>query len=359
MRAPTPARVAPRLTVDQAGAAAVSAITTLVAVSWVRLVGLPFGDNHPGRVAARYALHVRNLYADGLRGSHLGAAWEPYQAEPYAHHPPLLNLADAVVGLLPGSGEWQIQLAPLTLALLAVPAGATLLRVLGMSWVATLLSVGALVSTGFFWIYGQVMFDLGPILALGACVLRLGRHPTPPRCLVASTAGAAALAMLASWPGIAFATIAVTWLLWTRRAAPGSTGYRPAVLVTVAAGVGLALSASFMIAVHGVGVLAEQTEFRTSGGTFGFGQFVRQIARFTGELLPGWYRWLWVPAVVAGLTDRRTWWCTFLTMVFAAGWIGVLDNGAYIHDYWSYLVVLPGLVGGAALVDRVRAWTGV
>ncbi|HWL42731.1 MAG TPA: hypothetical protein VNQ73_07295 [Ilumatobacter sp.] len=352
MRAPLPARVAPRLTVDQAGAAAVAAITTLVAVSWLRLLGLPFGDNHPGRVAARYALHMRNLYAQGVAESHWGAAWAPYRAEPYAHHPPLLNLADAIVGLLPGSGEWQVQLAPLTLALLAVPAAAALLRALGMSWVATLLATGALVSTGYFWIYGQVMFDIGPILAVGACAIRLRRAPNPSPWLVAATAVAAAVAMLASWPGIAFGAVAAASVAATRRD-------RASTVVGGAAAVGLAISLTFMVGVHGLGELTDQTEFRTQGGTFTRGRFVDQIRWYMSELLPGWYRALLVPAIVAGLADRRTRACTALTVVFAAGWIAVLNNGAYIHDYWSYLVVLPGLVGGAALVDRMRAWTGV
>ena len=89
-----------------------------------RFLNTPLGDNHFGRVGGRYALHVRNLFADGLIGSSWSANWKPYVSVPYAHHPPLLNMLDAAVSGLPGDDPYQVMLAPHLLALLAIPAGA-------------------------------------------------------------------------------------------------------------------------------------------------------------------------------------------------------------------------------------------
>jgi hypothetical protein len=116
---------------------------------------------------------------------------------------------------------------------------------------------------------------------------------------------------------------------------------------------GLAVSLAFMVGVHGTGVLAEQTELRAAGGSFTVTEFIRRQVRYLLDLLPVWYLPLLPVAVVAGLVDRRTRYLTAVSAVFAAGWVLVLNNGAFIHDYWAYLVLVPGLVGMAALFDRL------
>ncbi|GAB3963674.1 hypothetical protein [Plantactinospora veratri] len=47
--------------VERLGRAGVAAITGVVALTWFPLLGMPFGDNHLGRIIGRYALHLRNL----------------------------------------------------------------------------------------------------------------------------------------------------------------------------------------------------------------------------------------------------------------------------------------------------------
>ena len=179
----------PRLeATDRRGWIGVGAISAVVVVSWLRFLNTPLGDNHFGRVGGRYALHMRNLFADGLIGSSWSANWKPYSPVAYAHHPPLLNILDAAVSRLPGHDPYQVMLAPHLLALLAIPAGAALLRTLGIGWVPTLVSVGAMTTTGYYWLHGPIMFDIGPILLLSAVVVRLSREPEPERRWVALVA---------------------------------------------------------------------------------------------------------------------------------------------------------------------------
>ncbi len=151
-------------------------MTSIVAATWLPYVTGPLAANHLGNVAARYGLQVRNLYERGLLASDLGADWRPYRSTAYAHHPPLLNVLDAVVGLVPGDGTFQLRIAPLLLALAVIPASAALLRSLDVSWAASLLSIGTLVATPMFWVYGPVMFDLGLIARVRRC-----RCPYPSR----------------------------------------------------------------------------------------------------------------------------------------------------------------------------------
>lgn len=329
---------------ERHGTIAAAACVLVVAASWAPRLWRPLGADHVGNVAARYGLHTRNLFERGLVDSTWGAAWEPYRSQPYAHHPPLRNAVDAAVGLLPGESTFQLLVASTLLALVAVPAGTALLRLLGFSWPATLLSVGALATTGYFWVYGPVMFDLGPILAVaaGAAWVRTGRSPTWAPMLVG--AGAFVLAC-ASWPGVAFAAGLVAWLARGR-------GFDSTVRWVAAGSLsGAVVSATYTIGISGAGRLADQTATRTVGGDFSTGYMFGEIVGHVTAMLPWWYVVAFVPAVIAGLVDRRSRDLTAASAVMALAWTLLLYQGAFVHDYWSYLLVVPGLLGGAALVD--------
>jgi hypothetical protein len=339
-----PARKASSLSM---GWLAVSAITAAVAVSWLPLLTGRFGDNHLGRVEGRYALQLRNLQEKGLLDSTFGADWSPYSSTPYAHHPPLPNLLSWLFGALPGDAEWQVRLGPYLLALLALPAAAALLRNLGIRWSATLVAVGLMAVTGYYWVYGVLMFDIGTVLALLAAAVHVRREPTPSRRAIWLACGAAVLATLGSWPGIGFAAGLGLWLLITRRFD------RVAILLCASMAVGLAVSLAYMFGVHGLGALKDQTELRTAGGSYTAWEFVRQQARWFTALLPVWYLVLLPIGVVAGLIDRRTRFVTALASVCAGGWVLVLNEGAYVHEYWAFLVLVPGVIGMGALLDRI------
>ena len=341
----------PRLeATDRRGWIGVGAISAVVVVSWLRFLNTPLGDNHFGRVGARYALHMRNLFADGLIGSSWSANWKPYSSVAYAHHPPLLNILDAAVSRLPGNDPYQVMLAPHLLALLAIPAGAALLRTLGIGWVPTLVSVGAMTTTGYYWVHGPIMFDIGPILLLSAVVVRLSREPEPDGRWVALSGAAALLASLGSWPGIAFAVVLTAWLFAFRR------DNRAWLVVGLCTAAGTAVSMLFMFGVHGWRALADQAEVRTGDAEVGIGEFLRRQWSNADDLLPVWYVALYPLALGAGFLDRRTRWYTSMSAVLATGWVLGLRQGAYLHDYWAYLLLIPGLVGFAALGDWLARW---
>jgi hypothetical protein len=332
---------------DRLGWIGIGAIGAVVAISWLRFLNVPLGDNHFGRVGGRYALHVRNLFDDGLFGSSWSANWKPYALAPYAHHPPLLNVLDAAIGGLPGEHPYQVMLAPHLLALIAIPAAGALLRGLGIGWVPTLLSVGAMAATGYYLVHSPIMFDIGPILLLAAVVVRLRRAAAPSSQLRALGCAAAVLTTLGSWPGIVVGILLATWLYVSRH------GDRTAVAIAIATAVGTAGSLLFMFGVHGWDALADQFETRSADIEFGLDEFLSRQWDYLNELLPVWYLAIFPVALVAGAIDRRTRVPTLISAALAAGWVGVLRNGSFVHDYWAYLVLIPGLLGMAALGDRV------
>ncbi|MEO3927490.1 hypothetical protein ABGB07_27000 [Micromonosporaceae bacterium B7E4] len=335
--------------VERWGWAGVAAITGIVALTWIPLLGMPFGDNHLGRIIGRYALQLRNLQEQGVLGSHFGADWLPYASTPYAHHPPLFNLLTALTGLLPSDGEYQVWLPAYLLALLIIPAGAALLRGLGLRWSATLLALGLMVATPFYWIYSPLMFDLGPILALSALVVRLRARPDPARRLVVGACVAALLSTLVSWPGVGFAAVLGLWLLAARRVD------RVTVLVGASMLAGVAISLAFVVGVTGMNVLGGQAELRSTGGGYTVRQFLRRQWQYAYDLLPLWYIGALPIGAVVGLLDRRTRVYLAMAVVFTGAWILGLSNGAFVHSYWSYPMLVVGLVGMGVLLDRLAA----
>lgn len=335
--------------VDRRGWWAVTAITAVVAATWIPLLNAPFGDNHLGRIIGRYALHLRNLQEQGVLGSQFGADWAPYASAPYAHHPPLLNLCTTLTGLLPGDGEYEIWLPPYLLALLIIPAGAALLRGFGVRWSATLLAVGLMVATPFYWVYSPLMFDLGPILALSAAVVRLRARPHPSRVLVAVACATALLSTLVSWPGIAFSAALGLWLFLARRVD------RVTILVGATMLTGLAISLTYVVGITGITLLGGQAELRSTGGGYTLWRFLRRQGQYANTLLPVWYLGALPLGALAGLRDRRTRGYLAMAVGFTVIWVLGLSNGAYVHSYWSYPVLVVGLVGVGVLLDRVAA----
>lgn len=332
---------------NRLGWSIVTAMTLLVAATWARLITLPLGDFHSGRVDGRYALHARNLFEKGLTGSDWSADWSPYGTNPYAHWPPLRNVLAAMVAWIPGDGAWEPRLGTYTIALLAIPAGAALLRAFGLRWIPTLVAVGLMVATGFFWVYGNQKFDLALILAVSAAVVRLRRDPDPPRWLVGTAAALALLATTATWPGIAVTGLLLIWLVATRRRLD-----RAVLWFGGAAALGLGLSLLFIVGITGMDRLVGQTEMRSGEGV-SWGGFILRQGRYYLNMLPVWYLALLPFAGIAGLLRKQTRLFMVAAIVFTALWTGALRNGAYIHEFWGFVILVPGLVGMGVLLERV------
>lgn len=354
---PDPAERRPGLAIDRAGRRpdiadrrgwfAVAALTALVAASWVPRLVLPLGDNHAGRIFGRHVLHLMNFRADGLIGSSYTADWSPYTSAPYAHHPPLQNLFDVIFGAAGTDPVLAAQIGPHLMGLLAIPAAAALLRGFRIRWSGTLLAVGLMVVTAFFWLYSPLMFDMAAVLALSAAVLHLRERRDPRPLLVIAACAAALLTTLASWPGIALSAALGLWLFAARRFD------RVTLAVAASMILGVAVSLLFVVGVTGVDQLTSQTRMRTAGGEFTALGFLLRQARYASENLPIWYLILLPVAVGVGLANRRTRLYVAVASLFAAGWVIVLNNGSFIHDYWAYPVLIPGLVGMGVLADRL------
>jgi len=331
---------------DRFGWSAITAMTLGVAATWLPLLFLPLGDFHSGRVDGRYALHVRNLFEKGLVGSDFSADWSPYGQFPYAHWPPLRNALAALAGLLPGEGPYEPRIGTYAIALLAIPAAAALLRAFGVRWIPTLVAVALMAATPFFWVYANQKFDLALILAICAAVVRIRRDPDPPRWLIVGASVLALLATLATWPGIAITGLLLLWLIGTRRRLD-----RVVLWFGVAAAVGVALSLLFVVGITGMDRLVGQTEMRTGGGVTFVELFLRQ-GRYYLTLLPVWYLALVPLGFVAALMRKQTRFFMACAIAVTAIWIVGLRNGAYIHEFWGFLVLVPGVLGMGVLLDK-------
>lgn len=321
-----------------------------VALTWAPVLDSAYGDNHEGRVFARFALQIHNLYKLGLTGSKFGTDWTPYAsdgASTYAHHPPFATLITAFFSLLPGEAEYQIRLGPYLLGLLVIPAAAWLLRAFEIRWVPLLLALGLMVSSGLFWVYGRIVFELGPIVLLAAAIAHLRRRPSPPGWLIGVACAASVLAVLTGWLNVGFAAVLGLWLFAKRRFD------KPTMLVGASMVGGLLVTLAFVVGMSGLADLEQQTQFRTEGGSFTAREFVVQIWQWLTDLLPVWYLVLLPLGIVAGLLKRSTRFVTAVSTLLSIGWIAGLPNGSFIHDYWIYPLLLPGVVGMAALFNLI------
>ena len=70
--------------------------------------------------------------------------------------------------------------------------------------------------------------------------------------------------------------------------------------------------------------------------------------------MPVWLRVLLVPALLAGLIDRRTRVPAAITLAVAAAMTFGLQQGAWIHRLWNFPWLMPVTVGLAAMLDAGR-----
>ncbi len=159
-----------------------------------------------------------------------------------------------------------------------------------------------------------------------------------------------------------------------RRAAPASrhrlrawvsAGWSPALGALVAgAAAGVAVTAAWLLNATDVAELGERTAFRFGSDVstaieqrrFTFGEFLARQWRFAGHELmaPIWLRVLLLPALLAGVADRRTRAPMLITLAFAATLTFGFQQGAWIHRLWNFPWLAPVTIGLAALADAAR-----
>lgn len=351
-----------------------------VLLLWAPDLNLPLGNSDDGRIFGRAGIQARNFWDLGPLDSSLGARTDPFiraefevppRAEPpieavtYAHHPPLKQFLTIVsVGAL-GDSPQAVRITDFLLGAATVAFMAALLRAVGMRWGPTLLALLVMVSTGFFYVYARMGISFSMLLALTAAIAWLRQAEQPSRWALVGAGALAALTAMHSWIAIASLGLLLPWLfIGTQR-----RGWSPALTaVTAGALVGGLLTAGWLLNATDISELSERVAFRTGNDVstaaeqaqFTFGEFLRRQWTFAGhELLTSWWlRLLFLPALIAGLVDRRTRGPVVVTLAVAMSLTFALQQGAWIHRLWNFPWVAPTSIGIAALADAIRRLLG-
>ena len=338
-------------------------ISLAVLAVWLPDLDLPLGDSDDGRILARFGLQARNFWEQGATESGYGALIEPYiraeygvgpgetpsrAAVTYAHHPPLQTFVSILsVGLL-GDSPAGLRLVGFLMGAATALFMAALLRIRGLGWGPTLLAVGAMVATGFYFIYGRIGVGFSLIVASAAMVAYLREAPDPSRPVLVSAALLAGMTAMQSWIAMAAIALLVVWLLSARGRAPVTWW------VALGALAGVVVTAAWLLNGTDTGELGSRVAFRIDTDKGTFGEFLARQWRFAGMFTPVWFRVLAPFALLAGLVDRRTRVPVAITLGVAAAWTFGLQQGAWIHLLWNFPWLAPVSIGLAALLDAGR-----
>jgi hypothetical protein len=317
----------------------------------------PFGPSHDGFNAALYGTGGRAILEEGLVASRLGASSTTLSGDRvvYAHHPPLVYLADAVAMAFPVSAETASRLPAVASSLIVLWLLVHLLTASGLDSGAAGLGLLVAFSSPMFLIFGAVtephVLGLAPMTALTMLWQRLRRRSAT---AVLPLACAAAIATLTSWQAAAFAAaIGVVLLIVERRRTAAAA-------VLVATAVSVVLVALWVLWAYGGDLreFAERAVHRVGVGNAGrvsFRQMIGAQMRYFDDLFP-FGIFMVVPLSTVGLVDRRTRPLVAVSLGTVLGYALLFKNGAYDHSYWAYCILLPLALGAAAALDNLSQW---
>ena len=318
-------------------------VAAVLAGSWWELLFLPLGASHDGRINGRFGLHVRNFLEHGLVNSDLLASMEPFTTEPYTHHPPLMNVLHAAVGSILGQGEWQLHSIGYVAGLGTVGGLLWLARELDLGPWSSIAVMAFVASTPMFWIYGRLGLGVSILLVLLALWHRHQRLGSGYRVLLV----ASALAAFSSWVGAAAAVL-------LSGAGMREEGQRKAAMTVGVVGVLTAAAVLVWVAAAGdVTELAGHTKSRLRWPPPSL--LLENYLWFYRTLFPWWFRWLILPAIVVGLFDRRTRLAAGSTTAALTLWTLIAPDGAYIHDFWTFPLLVPVFLGLTVMLDQAEA----
>ena len=376
----------------RSGWTAVALISLSVLALWMPDLDLPLGNSDDGRIVAFSGLKAHNFWDLGPPESDWGARVDPFiraefdvpprsdppiEAVTYAHHPPLKDwLSIGSTGVL-GESLAALRIPAFLMGAATLVFMASLLRACGLRWGPVLLSIGAMACTGFFYVYGRLGVSFSLLVASAAAVAWLRQIEQPSRRALVGTAVLAALAAMHSWIALASLGLLAVWLFASRLQRSATEGGRLRLKSVLARGwsssltalvvggaAGAAITAVWILSATGFSELVDRFAFRFGNDVstaieqrrFSFGEFLaRQWDFASHELLaPLWLRALLLPALVAGLVDRRTRVPTLITLASAATLTFGFQQGAWIHRLWNFPWLAPATIGLAALFDAGR-----
>ena len=332
--------------------AVVGAVVFLVD-AWPRIAA-PFGNSHDGRNASVWVLGADSLLEHGPQASRLGA-WSPLRGT-YAHHPPLITPLTAAARAL--GDHPAIARAPAWIAsILAIVLLTRLLRRSGAAPAAAVATTLLVVGTPMFLVYGA-MLNMEALSLPCALALLLAWQP-PGWSSVPRTATVAAVGALVSFQGVLLGGILSIVALVRRHR--DRRPFLPHEVGTLAGtAIGSTLTGAWLWwANGGLGEMVEQARIRSSSDRFGAAAFAdRQISNLFLTVPP----WTVVLAVVglAIVVRRRSWSLSLaasgaVVVAFVVG----LSDGAWVHIYWNYLVLVPVALVVAPMLDEVAdRWGG-
>ncbi len=333
-------------------AGAAFGVVVFLVDAWPRITA-PFGNSHDGRNASVWVLGADSLLEHGPVTSRLGA-WAPLRGT-YAHHPPLITPLTAVARAL--GDHPAIARAPAWIAsVLAVVLLARLVRRTGASPAAAVAATLLVVGTPMFLVYGA-MLNMEALSLPCALALLLAWQP-PGWTSGRRTAVVAGLGALVSFQGVLLGgVLSLVALARRRRDRRTLLPHEAGTLAGTA--VGSVLTASWLWwANGGLGEMVEQARIRSSSERFGAVAFAdRQLSNLFLTVPP----WTVVLAVVglAIVLRRRSWSLPLAATgtVVAAFAVG-LPDGAWVHVYWNYLVLVPVALVVAPVLDEVAERRG-
>ena len=324
--------------------------TAFVVAVWSRLF-LPLGRSHDGFNTAVWMDGGRAMVESGVVGSRLGARTA---FGTYAHHPPGLYLISALVYALGGTRTVYARVPAVVSVLAGIALAWVLLRTLGRSRLACFGAIAFAVTAPMLLLWGPMLNHEAVAMpwALAALVIgaRVQRSQRVPVWLAAFVGFVGAIL---SWQGLllvmflAASSFAPAWR-------PTDSQARRAMRVLGAAGlVALALTVAWQLwAYGGLRDVIDAFRFRVNGATQTKYGFVESQVRYAYQGFPIWTLLLAAYGTCLLWRDRASAVTSSALLAAVGTYTFGFRNGATIHVYWNYWLVLIVIVAVAAVIDR-------
>jgi hypothetical protein len=324
----------------------VAAFSSTLVVTSLPRISMSFGLGHDGFNTAMWAGASRTLREEGPVASRLGARQPGGSA--YTNHPPAIVFETAATEAAFGEHRWSTRLPAIVSSLLAVLAVFWLLVECGCSPLAAAAATAFALGSSMFSTY-WTMLDT-PVVGLpwGVAIVALWRRVVSERVVPGWVVTAvAAVATVTSWLGcITVAGVAL---------ATARSRRRFATRLVVGAALGGAVFVSW--AAWGGGLSAVVRQFGVRSGLdatdrVSLGRSMSEVFGFWRALLP---LWVVVPALLGAVLARRHAALRAAALTFAVVliWTVAFREGAYLHDYWTYWIVVPCALAIGGLLDTV------